>query len=73
MSFCAISQDGSTVAFGVYSGSHSEVRSMRRGFIPPRLAIVDLNTGQVTQTDFVERIANDPRFKARKDSSLRSE
>jgi len=28
---------------------------------------------QVTRTDFVERVANDPRFKAWKDSSLRSE
>ena len=55
LAFVAISQDGSTAAFGLHTGSLSGVRNLGRGNIPLELAIVDLNTGQVTRTDFVER------------------
>jgi hypothetical protein len=58
MSFNAISRDGSTAAFGVYPGPLSDVRNMRRGTIPLELAIVDLNTGQVTRTDFAAHVAS---------------
>ena len=59
MSFLAISQDGSTAAFGIYPGAHSDLSGRRRGGIPLELAIVDLNTGQVTQTDFTRRLADE--------------
>jgi hypothetical protein len=55
LAFVAISQDGSTAAFGLHTGPLSDVRNLGRGKIPLELAIADLNTGQVTRTDFVER------------------
>ena len=61
MGFDAISQDGSTAAFGLHTGPLSEVRSLGRGNIPLELAIVNLNTGQVTRTDFVERVSAESR------------
>lgn len=57
MSFTAISYDGSTAAFGIYPLPLSEeVRRLGRLKIPLELAIVDLNTGQVTKTDFARRV-----------------
>ncbi|MFN4015540.1 MAG: WD40 repeat domain-containing protein [Reyranella sp.] len=56
MAYCAISDDGSTAAFGLYTGPVSDVRSLGRGRIPLELTIVDLNTGQVTHTDFLRRV-----------------
>lgn len=64
MSFIAISQDGSTAAFGVYPGTHSDLHGRRRGGIPLELALVDLNTGQVTQTDFTRHLAEELRLNA---------
>src|SRR5215217_1683084 len=55
LAFVAISQDRSTAAFGLHTGPLSDVRNLGRGKIPLELAIADLNTGQVTRTDFVER------------------
>jgi hypothetical protein len=55
LAFVAISQDGSTAAFGLHTGPLSDVRNLGRGKIPLELAVADLNTGQVTRTDFVER------------------
>lgn len=59
MAYCAISDDGSTAAFGLHTGPLSAVRSFGRGMIPLELTIVDLNTGQVTRTDFVRRVYGD--------------
>jgi hypothetical protein len=59
MAYDAISQDSSMAAFGVYPGAHSDLSGRRRGGIPLELAIVDLNTGQVTQTDFTRRLADE--------------
>ena len=59
MAYCAISDDGSTAAFGLHTGPLSDVRSLGRGKIPLELTIVDLNTGQVTRTDFVRRVYSD--------------
>ena len=59
MAYCAISDDGSTAAFGLHTGPLSAVRSLGRGKIPLELTIVDLNTGQVTRTDFVRRVYGD--------------
>ena len=56
MAYCAISDDGSTAAFGLHTGPVSDVRSLGRGRIPLELTIVDINTGQVTHTDFVRRV-----------------
>lgn len=56
MAYCAISNDGSTAAFGLHTGPLSDVRSLGRGRIPLELTIVDLNTGQVTHTDFLRRV-----------------
>lgn len=64
MSFNAISFDSSTAAFGVYPGSHTDIRGKRRGTSPFELAIVDLNTDQVTRTDFTARVASELRSKA---------
>jgi Tol biopolymer transport system component len=67
LAFDAISYDGSTAAFGVYPGAHSEVSSLRRGAVPLELAIVNLDTGQITRTDFTARVASEMRSKASKD------
>lgn len=56
MAYCAISDDGSTAAFGLHTGPLSDVRSLGRGKIPLELTIVDLNTGQVTHTDILRRV-----------------
>lgn len=56
MAYCAISADGSTAAFGLHTGPVEAVRSLGRGRIPLELTIVDLNTGQVTHTDFLRRV-----------------
>jgi WD40 repeat protein len=56
MAYCAISDDGSTAAFGLHTGPVSDVLSLGRGRIPLELTIVDLNTGQVTYTDFLRRV-----------------
>lgn len=56
LAFVAISQDGSTSAFGYFPGKISEVRKYSRGTVPLELAMVDLNSGQVTPTDFVKRV-----------------
>lgn len=61
LAFVAISQDGSTAAFGLHTGPLSDVRRLGRGGIPLELAIANLNTGQVTRTDFVERLSADSR------------
>jgi len=58
----AISYDGSTVAFGVYAKPLSEFNyepALRRPF---DVSIVDLNTGVVTETNLIERIAADASF-----------
>lgn len=60
LAFVSISQDGSTAAFGLHTGPLSDVRRLGRGRIPLELAIADLNTGQVTRTDFIKRISADP-------------
>lgn len=56
MAYCAISDDGSTAAFGLHTGPVEAVLSLGRGRIPLELTIVDLNTGQVTHTDFLRRV-----------------
>lgn len=59
MAYSAISQDGSTAAFGIYPGAVSDVPDLNRGKVPLELAIVDLDTGQVTRSDFVKRLYAD--------------
>ena len=59
MAFCSISQDGSTAAFGYFPRPLREVRNFSRGRIPLELAVVDINTGRVTRTNFVKRVYGD--------------
>jgi hypothetical protein len=59
----AISYDGSTAAFGVYTKPMAEFRYEPRGTRPFDLSIVDLRTRVVTPTHLLTRLNNDPRFK----------
>lgn len=57
--YIAISRDGSTAAFGIEARPVPFSR-VERNF---DLAIVDLRTGEVTRTNFVEQVTFDSRFK----------